>query len=581
MYQPLAENPSTSPSGLEQEAVQFNQLAKLTYDLAIRYRASLPPEVANHLNQMSSSLTRLSQQVKQWKEEQANLIAMTEVSQVVNSSLEIDDVLRIVMDTIVRLTGAERGFLMLRDEQSKFVTRIARNWEQESLDASESAVSSSVISRVVSEGQPVLTTNASEDPRFGDKESIIIHNLRSIMCVPLKVKGELTGVIYADNRFRSGIFTESQMDLLATFANQAAIAIENARLFESVRRTLAEVTELKNLMDNVFASIASGVITADLTDQITLCNKAAEVILGKLYEGLAGLSIHDILPMTEEGAQGSELIDHIHSVSKSGQQIVGIEITPVLPNRGMVTLSLNLSPLKDASQTTQGVAIVLEDLTERKRLEAQRRLFERMVSPAVIDQLDPNQLQLGGKRVEITALFADIRGFTGFSEQTDPEQLVAILNRYIAAAAEAVLAQEGTIDKFLGDAIMAWYNAPIPQPDHTLRAVRTALGIRAAVQELHSKLPPEFCLSFGVGIHIGEAVLGLVGTERRLEYTAIGDSVNTAKRIQENASPEQILISAPAYALVSNQVTALPVEPIHAKGKSQPLLVYEVTSIIS
>jgi class 3 adenylate cyclase len=220
--------------------------------------------------------------------------------------------------------------------------------------------------------------------------------------------------------------------------------------------------------------------------------------------------------------------------------------------------------------------MVLEDLTEQRRLEAQRRLFERMVSPAVIEQLDPDELQLGGKRLEITALFADIRGFTSFSEKIDPETLVTVLNRYLAAAAEAILAEQGTIDKFLGDAVMAWFNAPIPQPDHTLRAVRAALGLRAAIQRLQSQMLPEFRLSFGVGIHFGEAVLGLVGTEKRLEYTAIGDSVNTAKRIQENSAGGQILLSAAAYTLIHDQIEVRPVAPVHAKGKSQPLEVYEV-----
>jgi class 3 adenylate cyclase len=154
--------------------------------------------------------------------------------------------------------------------------------------------------------------------------------------------------------------------------------------------------------------------------------------------------------------------------------------------------------------------------------------------------------------------------------------LVAVLNRYLAAAAEAVLAHQGTIDKFLGDAVMAWFNAPIQQEDHALRAVLAALDIRAAVERLQKELPPEFRLSFGAGIHFGEAVLGLIGTEKRIEYTAIGDSVNTAKRIQENAAGGQILISAQVYDLVANQVVAKPVEPVSAKGKRQPLQVYEV-----
>ena len=163
-------------------------------------------------------------------------------------------------------------------------------------------------------------------------------------------------------------------------------------------------------------------------------------------------------------------------------------------------------------------------------------------------------MALGGKRSEITTLFADIRGFTTFSETLPPEELVSMLNQYLKAAADAVLTQEGTIDKFMGDAVMAWFNAPIPQPDHTLRAVKAAIGIRDGIQALHSQLPQEAHLSFGVGIHFGDAVLGLVGTEQRIDYTAIGDSVNTAKRIQENSAAGQILISEQAYTMVKKEV---------------------------
>lgn len=510
-----------------------------------------------------------------------NILALTDVIQAINSSLELNEVLRIVMDTIIRLTKAERGFLMLRNENGKFVNYIARNWEQESLEPSESAVSQTVINRVFSDGEPVLTTNAQEDPRFGGHQSVIIHNLRAILCVPLKVKDEITGVIYTDNRIQAGIFTESERDLLITFANHAAVALENARLFESLRHTLAEVTELKNLMDNVFASMASGVITADTQSKISLCNRAAQSILGRFDENLIGLHLEELLQTRENDPENCEIFEEIDRVRQSDKPVTGKELKINVPNRGSVSLSLNFSPLKDGSLNTQGVAIVLDDLTEKKRLEAQRRLFERMVSPAVINQLDPDKLQLGGVRAEITSLFSDIRGFTRISEGLDPVTLVSILNRYLAEAADAVLNQEGTIDKFLGDAIMAWFNAPIPQPDHTMRAVRAALNIRSAVQKLHEELPSEYHLSFGVGIHYGEAVLGLVGTEKRLEYTAIGDSVNTAKRIQENSAANQLLISEAAYAFVADKIQVNSLGKIQMKGKAEPMQVYEILGLKS
>ncbi len=534
----------------------------------------LPANAIQDLTNLTDTLTRVSQKIEAFETEHGNMTALAQIGGVVNSSLELDEVLRIVMDNIVRLTRAERGFLMLRNDNGEMVTQVARNWEQESIKSSEAATSRTIVQRVIDSGDAIITTNAQEDQRFSGQESIVALNLRSILCVPLKVKSDLIGVIYADNRIRTGIFAENERDLLVAFSNQAAVAIENARLFSSLRQTLAEVTALKNLMDNVFYSMASGVITTDVQNQIMLCNRAAEAILGLSMPNILGHRLDEVLASASQGIQ-----PHLAAVRQTDKPVLDLEISHSDPKRGNMDWRLNLSPLKDAGQKTQGIAIVLDDLTERKKLEAQRRLLERMVSPAVLDQIDPNSFQIGGKKVDVTTLFADIRGFTSFSEKQSPENLVAVLNRYLAAAAEAVLEYEGTVDKFLGDAIMAWYNAPLLQPDHTLRAVKTALSIRDAIAKLHRELPAEAHLDFGVGIHYGEAVLGWIGTEKRLEFTAIGDSINTTKRIQENSGKNQILISKEAYSRVKNEVKARPFTPLTVKGKTQPLNVYEVIGL--
>lgn len=560
-----------STPSLDKQLKGLSMMAGRMRSALLPMRTSLPPNVIDELSQMEARLHRASLEVGSVDEERKNLFALADIGQVINSTLKLDEVLRIVMDTIVRLTGAERGFLMLANENGEMVTQIARNWEQESLNNNETAISRTVIKRVIESGVPVMTTNAKEDPRFNATESIIAYKLRSILCVPLMVKSYLIGVIYTDNRLQAGIFREPEKDLITAFANQAAVAIENARLFASLRKTLEEVTELKNLMDNVFASITSGVITADIEDQITLANRAAETIIGKTTADIVGRRLDEVFPSI-----ANDILPRVATVRISDKAITDMELTHRHPLRGNLNWRLNLSPLKDGSQVTQGVTIVLDDLTERKRLEGQRKLFERMVSPAVIHQLDPDSLSLIGRRTDITVLFADIRGFTSFSEQHSPEKLVSILNRYLAAAAEAVLDQEGTVDKFLGDAVMAWFNAPIPQADHTLRAVRAAVTLRDAVLRLHAELPPEDKLSFGVGIHYGDAVLGLIGTEKRLEYTAIGDCVNTAKRLQENAWHNQIVISQTAYERVRDYLRVLPMDPLQVKGKRDPIPVYEI-----
>ena len=149
-----------------------------------------------------------------------------------------------------------------------------------------------------------------------------------------------------------------------------------------------------------------------------------------------------------------------------------------------------------------------------------RQTFEQYVVPHVVEQLlsDPESVRLGGARREVTTLFADIRGFTAFSEKLEPEVTVEVLNRYLTLASEAILSEEGTLDKFFGDGVMALFNAPLSQADHTLRAVKSALKIREALREIHAQLPPEDRLAFGIGITTGPAVVGSIGSHAIKNY---------------------------------------------------------------
>ena len=561
---------------LDKQLILLSQLAEqIQAKLASDYQNAVE-SVLEDLAQLSEGLINSSQTASWQTDERENYLALASINQLLNSSLQVNEVLKVVMDTIVRLTGAERGFLMLKDEQDQLSIHIARNWERESLEQAETDLSRTVVNTVLSDGQPILTTNARQDPRFDNQASVISLDLRSILCVPLKMKDDIIGVIYADNRLREGLFTETEKNLLVTFSHQAAVAIENARLFESVKKSLGEVTELKNLLDDVFASIASGVLTTNLENRITLSNSVAEDLLGMAESDLTGTKV-DQIPLFDN----IDLQRYLTIVCQHNRQLRGLQFSYPSAENGPNHFRFNLAPLIDGSNQILGTVIVMEDVTETRRLEAQRRLFERMVSPAVIDQLNPDQLNLGGARATITTLFADIRGYTSLSERCDPETLVSVLNRYLGAATEAILGEQGTIDKFMGDAIMAFFNAPIEQADHTLRAVRAAIGIRSSINDLRGELPTDMRLGIGIGIHCGEAVLGLVGTQERLEYTAIGDSVNTAKRLQENAAPGQILISANAHQKIADYVQVKQIHPIKAKGKSGLIEVLEITDLNS
>ena len=220
-------------------------------------------------------------------------------------------------------------------------------------------------------------------------------------------------------------------------------------------------------------------------------------------------------------------------------------------------------------------------LTKEREKQQIRGLFERYVAPSVVEQMlaRPGNVRLGGSRQIITVLFADVRGFSTFSTRISPEILVELLNRYLQVAAEAVLVQQGTLDKFMGDAVMAFFNAPLPQSDHPIRAIRAAWSLLRAVKELHRGLPQQYRLDFGVGVGIGEAIVGNIGTAQMMNYTAVGDSVNKVKRLQENAKGGQILINQEIYHLVHHYIEAQLVGDMILKGQNQAEPVYEVLDV--
>jgi adenylate cyclase len=209
-----------------------------------------------------------------------------------------------------------------------------------------------------------------------------------------------------------------------------------------------------------------------------------------------------------------------------------------------------------------------------------KRAFTRYVAREVVEEVlkDPEHAMLTGERREVTVLFCDIRGFTSLSERLSPEQVVSLLNEFYTLMIETTFKHDGTLDKFLGDAVMAVFGAPIAQPDHAARAVRTALDMRAAVAALGDRRRAAGLDAFevGIGVSLGEVVAGTVGTEERMEYTVIGDSVNVASRLQDRAKPGSILLSRRTYEAVRDLVDARSLGAMKVKGKEEEVEVYEV-----
>jgi len=228
-------------------------------------------------------------------------------------------------------------------------------------------------------------------------------------------------------------------------------------------------------------------------------------------------------------------------------------------------------------------AISLESARSHEELQRralERQALERFLSSPIVEKIlaNPDQVHLGGENQAATVLFSDIRGFTRLAEQMEPQQVVELLNDFFTEMTELVFETGGTLDKYLGDGIMAVFGAPIPRPDDALRAVRTAVEMQRSLAALNKdwarrKRPP---LQIGIGISSGQVTAGNIGSSRRMDYTVIGDTVNLASRLCTTAAGGQILISGSTYRELKESWPARKLDPIRVKGKEAPVEVYEI-----
>ncbi len=221
-------------------------------------------------------------------------------------------------------------------------------------------------------------------------------------------------------------------------------------------------------------------------------------------------------------------------------------------------------------------------LTEEKEKKRIRGAFQYYLSPAVVEQMlkNPEKLKLGGEKRELTVLFSDIRGFTSFSEQMAPEDLVKFLNEYLSKMTDIVFKYDGLLDKYMGDALMAIWGAPLEQPDHPLRACLAALDMVAELKTEQEKWRNQGMpvLNIGVGINTGLMVVGNMGSEKRFDYTVMGDSVNLGSRLEglNKLYGTNIIISEFTYSSVQEEILARELDLVRVKGKDQPVRIYEV-----
>ena len=229
-------------------------------------------------------------------------------------------------------------------------------------------------------------------------------------------------------------------------------------------------------------------------------------------------------------------------------------------------------------------SLAMNYIYEKARKKKVLNAFKKYVAPEIIDEISKSgdfQIKLGGENRDIAVLFVDIRGFTTMSEVLEPEQVVEILNEYLSLTTKSIFDNSGTLDKFVGDATMAVFNSPFDLPDYEFKAVCAAMDIVNGGKALEKTLMEKYgrTVGFGVGVNVGPAVVGNIGCEFRMDFTAIGDTVNTAARLEANAKKGQVLISDALYERVKDRVEVAEIGEIPLKGKSKGVFVYEVTEV--
>ncbi|CCD86725.1 putative Adenylate/Guanylate cyclase [Bradyrhizobium sp. ORS 285] len=457
---------------LEELADQFNSMAG---QLAQSY-AVLEAKVEERTRDLAQSINELK--------------VLEEVGRAVASSLDLNAVLPTVAARALEITAADAVLIYSYDAgERRFRLVEAKGVDQAGAHAVLDE-QTSLLSESVRSGEPIAIAELDSAPEHPLRDVAVAAGFHAVLFTPLVDQQGVLGALVVLRR-SAGAFRPNLIGLMRTFANQAVLAMRNARLF------------------------------------------------------------------TEVDQKGRELALTHATVQQQAEK-----------------LTEQTEQLREWNKS-------LEDRVETQLAEIERiRRLERFLAPQVaqiIASSDGHDALLESHRREVTVVFCDLRGFTAFTETTEPEEAMNVLREYHAALGKLIFKYEGTLDRYAGDGVMILFNAPIPFEDHTTRAVKMALEMREEIGGLTERWKNRgHSLGFGVGIAVGYATLGQVGFENRLEYAAIGSVTNLASRLCDAAKAGQVIASRRVYGVVETSVDARPIDDLHLKGFNHPVLAMEI-----
>ena len=539
---------------------------------------------------------------------------------VTGAGFELQPILDRISAEAAALCRAEMGFVFLRDgDLFRFAAATGgtpEHWAYER-DHPDRINRSSVVGRVALSGGPVHVADLAADPEY-EAGGYQVGGVRTMLGVPIRTDEGLIGA-FGLGRTRVEPFSDEQIEMVSLFADQAAIAIRLGRLLTDTHEALERETAVGEVLqtissstfelDAVLQAVLDNAVRLSHADQGNITREIGGEFRAMVFSADVPRDFRDLMtgfaPVPGRGsAMGRamlerapvQIVDVLADAEyelRDAQRLAGFRTILGVPmfrdGEPIGVLSVWRRHVEEFSASEISVlktfadqaVLAIENVRLFETIARQRTELARYAPQAaqLLSSAEGEQL-LAGHRREITALFADLRGFTAFAEQAEPEEVLGVLRQYHNVVGVLAVANGGTVEHFAGDGLMVFFNDPQHLPDHQLAAVRTACEMRERFGVLSTAWRKRgYDLGLGIGIAAGFATLGRIGFEGRYDYGAVGNSVILASRLSGAAAAGQILISQRVFATIEDAVVAEPVEGLELKGFSHAMTAYAVDSV--
>ena len=414
--------------------------------------------------------------------------------------------------------------------------------------------------------------------------------MNSGIALPILTRKQKIGVLFLNSR-KENFYTRDRFNFAKSFSRQASGMLHNARLYRELRDYVKQVEDLEQYQKGIFSSMTNLLITTDENNRIEYFNRQAEESLN-----LTDAHIGQELQKVFQKNMSSKILKSLRKVEDTGRELLGLEgIFKHSASGNDMDFSLNISPLRGLRGKHKGLTLLFTDQSRERELKESvdvakedrrviKDMFARYLSNDIVQNLvnSPELVKPGGGTKHATVFFADIRGYTAFSEDKTPEYIIDVLNDYFREAVEIVIKYGGYIDKFIGDCIMAAWGVPmVNEQEDAVKAVACAVEIQNLVKSSNRsffKGKAEH-LAVGFGMHTGDLVAGNLGSSRRMDYTVIGDTVNLAARLEGVSGAGEIIITEDTKQCLDDRFLIEKRKPVKVKGKVKPIQIYNVAGM--